>query len=154
MDAHDTTEVYIFLGLQHRTHFYIHTIHSEQFDPAITYQLYNVLIQEKQIVCPRDNVVVYELCMRSNNCNIIIITHATNPSNPRISKENLAEFFPVLVGAPRDDLSVIKYDYSKKAYLSYYVKNFDPSHYMDMRTTPICIDTMRRVTTSKPFPSS
>ena len=154
MEDMDNTEVYVFLGLQHNTHFYVHIVHSPMFDPVISHQIYNVLIHEKQIVCPKNNVIIYEICVETNTCDIVMISHIDNPSNPSILKNNLEEFFPVLIGAKRNDLSTIKYDYAKKAYLSFYVDNVDFAKYLDIPHTHIHINNLHKVVTRKPIPSN
>lgn len=147
----DDTEVYIFLGVQHDVHFYMHTVYSHMFDPVITYQIYNVLINDKQIVSPKDNVIIYELCTETKSCDVIMISHFDNPSNPTIFKKNLEEFFLVLLGAKRNDLSTIKYDYSKKVYSSFYIDDFDFTKHLDVSciSTPIHINNIKKVITRK-----
>ena len=113
-------ETYIFLGTQSRTHFFIHTQSSDQYKIDIPSQIYNVLIHEKFITDPADNVIIYHY-NKKNKCELIIISHGTNPNNNKFSKENIESFFEVLVNADRNNSLVIVYDYVKGYYATYYI---------------------------------
>jgi hypothetical protein len=144
------SEIYTFLGLQNRAHFYLHNAH-EGFDMGTSYQIYNVLISEGTITSPKDVVIIYEI--RGDNCDVVVIGHEGGQPIPKVDKENLEQFFPVLMTAKRDDLSVIKYCYVRKCYLTYHVKNTDFTNILGAEVSPLPISIRAVIVamTSKPF---
>ena len=113
-------ENYIFLGTQNSTHFFLHITDNINYNVNIPSQIYNVLINDKFISNPIENVVIYTF---NEKCEIIIIQHADNIKNNIFNKENLNSFFDVLIGAKRNDSYIIQYDYNMKYYKTYFSDN-------------------------------
>ena len=109
-------ETYIFLGTQLNTHFFLHMTDEEKYIIDIPAQIYNVLIHDKFITDPTENVVIYSF---NKKCEIIIIQHTDNKKNNRFSKNNLESFFEILLEAPKDIPFVIIYFYEKSFYKTF-----------------------------------
>ena len=73
----DDSEQYIFLGKKGNTHFWLHTVNSTNFNEEISYQIYNVMINEKMIQSYSEDVVIYEFSLNKPPLGIII-THDKN----------------------------------------------------------------------------
>ena len=140
------TENYIFMGMQNSTHFFINISNNVNYNVNIPSQIYNVLINDKIITNPIENVVIYSF---NEKCEIIIIQHADNIKNNIFNKENLDSFFDVLVNAERNDSYIIQYDYNMKCYKSYYVDNIIPIP----KELKIQNSTIVNIITSKPIDS-
>jgi len=138
------TENYIFLGMQNSTHFFINISNNVNYNVNIPSQIYNVLINDKIISNPIENVVIYSF---NEKCEIIIIQHANNIKNNIFNKENLNSFFDVLINAKRNDSYIIQYDYNMKCYKSYYVDNIIPIP----KELKIQNSTIVNIITSKPI---
>ena len=121
----DNSELYIYLGKQLDAYFFIHTIHDSNFNNEISYQIYNVMINEQMILNLNEIVIIYEFDPYNNICNVIRIQHLLNPYHIQIYKNNLEKNFLNLITAKRDDIFIIKYDYINKCYLSYEINNTD-----------------------------
>lgn len=122
METNNSSEIYIFLGLQQSTYFFSHFIANDNFKNEISSQIYNVLINDNQIISPDENVIIYDFNPKNNTCDIVCLTHMLN-SNPNVKfyKDNLEDFYSNLISAQRTDLYVVEYDYEKKAYLNYMI---------------------------------
>lgn len=138
------TENYIFLGMQNSTHFFINISNNVNYNVNIPSQIYNVLINDKIISNPIENVVIYSF---NEKCEIIIIQHANNIKNNIFNKENLNSFFDVLVNAKRNDSYIIQYDYNMKCYKSYHIDNIIPIP----KELKIQNSTIVNIITSKPI---
>jgi len=138
------TENYIFMGMQNSTHFFINISNNVNYNVNIPSQIYNVLINDKIISNPIENVVIYSF---NEKCEIIIIQHADNIKNNIFNKENLNSFFDVLINAKRNDSYIIQYDYNMKCYKSYYVDNIIPIP----KELKIQNSTIVNIITSKPI---
>ncbi len=108
-------EQYIYLGFKNNTFFYIHVVADSRFDPTISGDIYNVMINECQIIDPDINVVIYEMSPDSN-FNIIIIQHESKEKQLEFEISNLSIFFRRLIMAPRNEMYTICYDYDKKCF--------------------------------------
>jgi hypothetical protein len=138
------TENYIFLGMQNSTHFFINISNNVNYNVNIPSQIYNVLINDKIITNPIENVVIYSF---NEKCEIIIIQHTDNIKNNIFNKENLNSFFDVLINAKRNNSYIIQYDYDMKCYKSYYVDNIIPIP----KELKIQNSTIVNIITSKPI---
>jgi hypothetical protein len=152
----DNSEIYIFLGFQLNTSFFVHTIgDNENFKGEISHQIYNVMMNNRQIIEQNENVIIYEFNNITKSCNVIKITHSKNLSNNIIDKDNLEDFFPVLIKAFRDDIFAIKYDYTTKGYYSYSIDdNKIITNLMESIKIPnekLYIEKIYDVITTKPF---
>lgn len=78
------------------------------------------------------------------------IYHNNSLTNPRYHKDNLQNFFYVLIKAKRDNIFTIKYDYATNAYYSYLIENqnFDEIDLNDT-TNNLTINTIYDVVTTK-----
>ncbi len=120
----NSQEIYIYLGNQTNTYFFIHTIYNDKFTEEISHQIYNVLINDDMIISPDENVIIYEI-NKNNKVNIICIQHSSKKYSHQFYKNNLEEFFSVLISKERNDIYAIKYNYETKAYYSYYIDDID-----------------------------
>lgn len=137
-------ENYIFLGTQNSTHFFLHITDNINYNVNIPSQIYNVLINDKFISNPIENVVIYTF---NEKCEIIIIQHADNIKNNIFNKENLNSFFDILINAKRNDSYIIQYDYSMKYYKTY----FSDSVISIPKELKIHNSTIVNIITSKPI---
>ena len=146
-------EMYIFMGTQNKTHFFVHSKFNEKFTPDMSYQIYNVLINDKFIGEPEETVIIYELEPYSGkkDCNVVCITHELNKSQPKLKKKNLEEFLPALFKQKRDEIYVVKYDYSKGCYLSYRLEEFDKKMFMMDEETRMKVKNIAYIMTKKPI---
>ena len=137
-------ENYIFLGTQNSTHFFLHITDNINYNVNIPSQIYNVLINDKFISNPIENVVIYTF---NEKCEIIIIQHADNIKNNIFNKENLNSFFDILINAKRNDSYIIQYDYDMKYYKTY----FSDSVISIPKELKIHNSTIVNIITSKPI---
>ena len=115
-------EIYILLGVQDNTYFFIHTVISDKYEEKIAYQIYNVLISCQQIVDTESNVIIYEFQV-DGSCSVISISHIERDNNPKFILTNLETFLPVLLQycQSNDNLLVIQYNYDTFIYNTYIV---------------------------------
>ena len=114
----DDSEQYIFLGKKGNTYFWLHTVNSTNFNEEISYQIYNVMINEKMIQSYSDDIVIFEFSLNKPPLGIII-THDKNELGTIYPVNELKKVFGYLTEADRSEMFVVKYDYTKKCYLSY-----------------------------------
>ena len=120
----DNRELYMYLGNQLNTFFFMHTITNKlDYNINISGQLYGMLIQEKMIVDCEENVIIYDFNpFEREYLEIIIIQHGNKKKYLQFDTDSISTFLNVLLHAPRDELYVITYDYKKKVYLSYLIE--------------------------------
>ena len=149
----DNGELYIFMGTQNKTHFFVHSKFNEKFIPELSYQIYNVLINEKFIEDPKEIVIIYELEPYSGrkDCDVVCITHELNKTQSTLRKKNLESFLPVLFKQTRDEMYIVKYDYSKKCYLSYRLEETNTDMLLVDEKTELKVKNIVYIVTKKPI---
>ena len=149
----DTSEIYISLGVQRGVHYYIHTIYSaNEFKPDITYQIYNVLINQRVITDVNDTVVIYEINPIHKLVNVVTIQHQENATYIKFNKAELETAFPALLRTKIPTTYVIKYYYNDNGYRTYLI-NVDPNLFDTSMLTECHIHSINEVMTSKDIPS-
>ncbi len=118
-------ELYIYLGNQHDTFFFIHTITNDKFKEGTSWQIYNVMIDETMIDDPTKNVIIYEFNLEDQTVDAIIIQHATNKENLTFDKSNIESFFNALLHAERKKCFVISYNYKIGAFNTFDLETDD-----------------------------
>lgn len=117
------SENYIYLGSQHSTHFFLHTISEcDLFNIHISTEIYNVMIKDDRITSPYlDNVIIYELNPFIDQLNITALQHNKKDILAKFEKNNLKKFLYVLCKAEREELFIINYKYDLKQYGTFIV---------------------------------
>lgn len=150
----DNSEIYIYLGFQDNTYFFVHFIYNNNFTNEISYQIYNVMFNSKifENKSITDNVIIYEF--NDEKCNIISIHHINNVHKMEYEKDNLEDFFDTIKNNEKNELYIIKYDYSLDSYFTYILDNEDLiDSYLEFKNKEfdITIDNIYYVVTSKIF---
>jgi len=144
-------EIYLFLGTYTNIHFFFHVIFSDKFESTISYEIYNVLIDNKFIENNNEIVIIYEFNMKQNEVNIILIQHKNSEKYVTFDKNNLENIYPKLIDydtRKNKKSYVIKYYYNQKIYGSICVDDF-PQLSNDDDKKNININTIYEVLTTK-----
>jgi hypothetical protein len=146
----DDGELYIYLGAQNNTFFFLHTIYNtEKFKQEMSYQIYNTLIHEKYIQSPNQNVIVFDVNKTDGTCTAVCMQHYEAEKKLLFRKENLERFFPALIKAKKKDLFFVKYDYNINGYLTYEIENFDFGTFSQLTLDKISINNLIQLVTKK-----
>jgi hypothetical protein len=139
------SEFYTFIGFQYNTYFFIHTIHNQKFNNKISYQIYNVLLDDGIITEPNKNIVIYEFNEINNLCNAVCIQHKNNPNYIDFDKNNLEDFISILLKVPRNDLYAIEYNYNIQNYETYYADENIENSYLELPTEKLTINELYNI---------
>lgn len=115
----EDSEMYVWLGKMLNTHFFIHTVSSEQWSENISLGLYNCLIHNKFITSPEENIIIFTINKINGQIKCIVVSHETIAEKIRVDSDNLENIFPILFKHERSNLIAIQYYYDNPRY-SYY----------------------------------
>jgi hypothetical protein len=110
-------------------------------------------MKDRMISSNSSNVIIYEFYPRNNTCNLTCIQHSTKTQMSGFIKENLEEFFSMILEKMKDSkyTYLIKYDYKTKEYLSYIIPDFPMALYPVISEDKLEINNVNYVQTSKTF---
>jgi len=112
----ENNEIYVWLGKMLNTHFFMHTVSSEQWSENISLGLYNCLIHNKFITSPDENVIIYTFNKINGQIKCIVVTHELAKEKIKLDAINLGDMLPVLLKHERSELVAVIYYYENPRY--------------------------------------
>ena len=119
----ENSEIYAWLGKMLNTHFFIHTVSSEQWDENISLGLYNCLMHNKFITSSDENIVIYTVNKNNGQVKCIAVSHQLFEDKFKVDANNLGEIFPHILKQERNDLVAIQYFYDNPRYSLFELDN-------------------------------
>lgn len=149
-----TGEIYIYLGFQQNTFFFLHTItNHDEFENQISHHIHNCMINQGLIHDSNTETIVFEVDPVNNTTNAVTISHVDNTHGAaEYDEENLGQQLKRLLSVERQEQPVLNfvYDYNIKGYLTYEIPFKIPT-IDSAKIQTIVISNITAVKTSKPL---